>query len=431
MSETTWRLKPGAEKRVLAGHPWVFSSDLAHSPRDLEPGTLVQLHGASGGYMAWGYGHPNSLIAFRVLSLAPPPTHLVTWLGEKLAHAWAWRQRNGLAEFSFRLVHGESDGLPGLVVDRFRLEGHRQAFVVQASTAGMDRLLPEILQAIEVWVKSGGTGLSWQDTGVVVAGDARSRILEGLALNPRFRHKDLTGWGAEGPISFLVQSAAVETEGLTLQCDLLGGQKTGFFFDQRANLRSTAEHLARVWRQARPERVRILDLCCYVGQWGAQLAAVARQEGIRSEVTIVDSSAAALQLAELNVRPFAESCQAVKADVLKDLSAIPVGHYDVVVCDPPAFIKKRKDMPTGIQAYTKLNREAMRRLTPTGTYVSCSCSGLLSEDDFRSALRRAAQQARANLVWVAHGLQGADHPVRFEFPEGQYLKAWLGQALTI
>ena len=238
--------------------------------------------------------------------------------------------------------------------------------------------------------------------------------------------------GALAPARLILQPAWAGAAALEIQADLISGQKTGFFLDQRANIQLAAglvrsQVAARGASPFRARPFRILDLCCYVGQWASQLAAAVSASGVEVEATLVDSSVKALELAGANARAQGASVILEKRDVLETLRALPERHYDAVICDPPAFVKKKKDLPAGLAAYAKLNREAMRRLAPDGCFVSCSCSGLLSDDDFRSALARAAAgNADLDLRFVARGAHAGDHPQLPQFSQGSYLKCWIG-----
>jgi 23S rRNA (cytosine1962-C5)-methyltransferase len=211
--------------------------------------------------------------------------------------------------------------------------------------------------------------------------------------------------------------------------DFMEGQKTGFFLDQRLNVRlawPAVTHLARrCAKEGRP--LRILDLFCYVGQWSVQIADAARTVQARCAVTLADSSASALDFAARNVaRAGNVDVIKKKSDILNEITQYPVGSFDVVICDPPAFIKKKKDHPTGRAAYLKLNREALKRVAPAGLIVSCSCSGLLLESEFEEILSDARRLSSRDVLWLARGGHGEDHPFRAEFPQGRYLKGHVG-----
>ena len=430
-SAHVWHLKKGSEKKFRSGHPWVFSNELAQSPKGVPAGEPIELRDHQGSFLAHGYGHPNSLISFRTLSVRKDDVVGARFLADKLARAARLRGLAGLDGFSHRLCFAEGDGLPGLVIDRFRLvEPHGQVFIVQSSTAGMDRMLPRVLEALEFLVRDehqqDSARDSWDRTAIVVANDSKSRAMEGIAVEPKRLERPLAGFNPEAAL-ISIQSGHEGSPPLEFQVDFIGGQKTGFFLDQRVNVQLASRFVSGLIASGKGRRtLRVLDLCCYVGQWGAQLARLAKAHGIEAEVSCVDASARALQLAVGNVERNGGRAQALKLDVLDELSRVENRAFDVVICDPPAFIKKKKDLPTGSQAYFKMNREAVRKVASGGFFVSCSCSGLFGEEDFRSMLARVAAAYGGEIRWLARGGHSPDHPQRPEFPQGTYLKSWIG-----
>lgn len=430
-----WRLKPGSERKFRSAHPWVFSSELAASPKGTEPGELLELQDARGGFLAYGYGHPNTLIAFRTLSIEETDVIDQNFFLERLREARRLREIAGLLSASHRLCFAEGDFLPGLVIDCFVLAGPQNAlvFVVQSSTAGMDRLLPMVLEALHTLAREAPYGASEganepaKDYAVILANDAKFRAMEGLSINEKSLIKVLSGFDPYAA-KISIASCLADRHPLSFQVDLLDGQKTGFFLDQRLNVQLTAtpvQQLAKTCAIAK-RPLRVLDLFCYVGQWGAQLAQIAKAEGAECEVTLVDASGRALELAAENVAAQGGVALPVKADVLDSFSRFAPGSFDVVVCDPPAFIKKKKDLPTGGAAYFKVNREALKRVRRGGLFVTCSCSGLFDEVEFRAMLAKVAAQYPHAVRWIARGSHSPDHPQRPEFPQGTYLKSWLG-----
>ena len=454
-----WHVKKGAEAKVRRGYPWLFSNELAHSPKEAEPGEPIELRDHADAPIAFGYGHPHSLIAFRALAAGAAPSLglteevLAEFLAKRLLRARELRRALGLDRASHRLCFAEADGLPGLIVDRYRIapavpnaerasipEGAPdQVLAVQVSTAGMDRVLPLVLGALERLVADDAAagGPSWERTAVLLDQGSSSRALEELPVLPKVWQRLPAGpWDGSAPTPILV-APGLTGEPLPFFVDFLGGQKTGFFLDHRLNL-GLASELVAAWLAKRPGgALRILDLFCYVGQWGAVLAREAGRHGAAVEVLAVDASERALELARRNLQAPALGpadgaaagpavrAHTLRADILESLEAVPAG-YDIVVCDPPALAKRRKDLPKAVRAYSKLNREALKRVRPGGLIVTCSCSGLLTEEDFRDALQRAQVQAGRSVQWVVRGSQGLDHPVRAEFPEGRYLKCWMG-----
>jgi 23S rRNA (cytosine1962-C5)-methyltransferase len=315
-----------------------------------------------------------------------------------------------------------------LIIDRYRIAGSpaSQVLVVELSTAGMDRSLPAVLEALAQLVvqEAASSGMPpWSETGVLVDQEGAMRQMEELVLLPKTWHRPLQVEGA----SILTAPGPVG-EPLAFQVNLLEGQKTGFFLDHSANLDLAERLLLAKVRSQQPKRVRILDLFCYAGQWSARLSAALARQGIPCEVTAVDSSQKALDLAKQNIAAHGGAVQPVRMDIVEQLANLEGGGFDVVICDPPALVKRRKDLPKSVRAYQKVNREALRRVTPGGLIFTCSCSGLLDEDGFRDMLGHAAFQAGRGVRWVARGGQGPDHPVSAVFPEGRYLKCWAGIA---
>jgi 23S rRNA (cytosine1962-C5)-methyltransferase len=424
-----WRLRAGADRRFRSGHPWVYSNELQESPKGLEPGAEVLLQDPAGQTIARGYGNPHSLISFRAVSRDANETDALEVEGivRRLMEAARLRAVVGLGEVSHRLCFGEADRLPGLIIDRYVLAGEpvRQLYVVQAHTAGMNRRLSEVFRALESVAATQGPG--WDRTGIVVRNDVAIRKLEGLTEEPSRVERAIAGLSNESLRDASIRLMAAEGAGVVeFRCDLLEGQKTGFFLDQSLDVALAARALGN-WAGASGVRaVKLLDLCSYVGQWSTQLARALRARGLEVEVTVVDASAPALEFARRNVEAQGARVETVRGDVLRDLASMPEGAYDLVICDPPALIKGRKDIPAGTHAYLQLNTQAFRLLRRGGAIVSCSCSALLEESEFMRVLSKAAYRNRRRVRWVARGGQGPDHPVLAEFPEGRYLKAFIG-----
>lgn len=432
---TVWRLRQGADRRIRSGHPWVFSNELDVSPKGHGPGGPVELHDSKGQFLARGYGNPHSLIAFRALSFDAQVENPASfdYLHEKLLTAWRSRRTTGF-KGSFRLCFGESDFLPGLVLDYYLVEkeGQRaQVFAAQFVTAGMDVALNAsdefFKQLVSKAKEKGLTEIPWEGTAVVLRNDVNIRKLEGLTVDAPRVIKSLDGWDLSS-VDILLNSAS--DEGLvTMSCDLFEGQKTGFFLDQTHNI-FLAVQIFKNWANSRQEKtVRIIDLCCYVGHWSAQIAKSLRAQGVDVEITLVDVSEAALAFAKKNVERQGARVIVHEMDVLEGLGQLPTQHYDIVIADPPAFIKAKKDLPTGQHAYLKMNTQAFRMTKKEGFVVSCSCSGLLTEEDFREALRKASLRNQNSARGILRGGHSADHPTLMQFPEGFYLKMYTHQVV--
>lgn len=421
MKTTVWSLAPKSGRRFLQGHPWVFANELAASPKGIAPGAPIELRDEHGKFLARGYGNAQSLIAFRALSRHS--ARLEPWtlseLGERVITAAQYRQSLGLGHFSHRLIFGEADDLPGLVIDRFvDSQGENQVLVVQLLTAGMERLLPNLEEFVDAWVEP-ATHLKMAQTTLVVRRDVGTRKLEGLSLE----EPQMVGKSVHSLENFPAWVERADRHGgLTFQVNLISGQKTGFFFDQAGNLNA----LARILQSSPPpSNFQILDLFCYVGQWGTQLSAMAKELGGIPQIHLVDASAAALKLATQNVQAAGGQATTYELDILEGLASVP--DSDVVICDPPAFIKSKKDLAAGMKGYIKANTMALKKVRPGGWFISCSCSHHLSENDFVEVLRQAENRAGVKVRWLVHGIQAPDHPVRLSFPEGRYLKAWIGR----
>ena len=423
LKTVVWRLSAGLDRRFRGGHPWAYSNEVQGGPKGVEPGAPVELQDAGGKFLARGYGNPNSLIAFRALSRNAEEKEPGSAEGllNRLKAAAALRARTGMTRFSHRWVFGEADYLPGLIIDRYRLEGKPagQVIVIQAHTAGADRwlsILPELLQQL---IQAEGGAPLWSRTSIVIRNDLGVRTLEGLQEEaPRVLKQAEAVNLSQAHI--LVRPAS-GTEPIVFEADLVSGQKTGFFLDQTANV----AQWVGLWTPP-AGKVRILDLCSYVGQWSAQLARAYRQQGREVEVTAVDASATALEFARQNVKAQGAQFTGIKGDVLKDLEALPERSFDIVISDPPALIKGRKAIPAGTRAYLQLNTQVFRLVASGGGVVACSCSSLLEEEVFVQQLSKAAHRNGRQVQWVGRGGQAPDHPALSEFPEGRYLKAFFG-----
>lgn len=428
---TVWRLRQGADKRIRSGHPWVFSNELSQSPKGLIPGTPIELQDSKGQFLARGYGNPHSLIAFRALSFnsqEQQPTGF-DFLQNKILNAWQVRKAAGFRG-SFRLAFGESDYIPGLVLDYYlvRQNGKQaQVFAAQLVTAGMNEALKEaetfFKGLIEKAHAQGLSSFTWQDSAVVIRNDVNIRKLEGLNVEEPKTVKDIEGMDLSD-IEILLNAAG--DDGLiSMSCDLQEGQKTGFFLDQTHNI-YLAVNLFKNWAKTQEKRtIRVLDLCCYVGHWSTQITRALKQLGFDVEVSIVDVSKPALAFAKKNAEREGANVVVHEMDVSEGLTQLAASHYDIVIADPPAFIKSKKDIPIGKHAYVKMNTQAFRVVKKNGFVASCSCSGLLEEEEFRDAIRKAALRNHSEIRSVLRGGHAADHPTLMQFPEGFYLKMYV------
>jgi 23S rRNA (cytosine1962-C5)-methyltransferase len=426
------RLKPKHDRRFRSGHPWVYSNELQESPQGIERGEPLELLDPSGKFLAWGYANPSSLIAFRTVSRDEAETDALgpNGVARRLEKAWQLRQALGFSGVSHRLCFGEADRLPGFIADLYVSSQGGSTLVVQAQTAGADRWTQQWSEVLRSWrgLHRGGS-LDFERLSVIIKNDSSARIREGLAQEPGRWLEQRSG--AEAQTSILIRSADGRNPSpLEFSVDLISGQKTGFFLDQWANIQLTLTRLEDWARITGRQSVRVLDLCCYVGQWSTQLSRFFQARGIATEITLVDASRSALEGAAKNAeRAGASSVQRLEADVLRDLGSLADRSFDCVISDPPALIKGRKDLPTGTHAYLQLHTQAARVLAEQGVWVACSCSGLLTEEAFGETLAKAARRGGRQVSWIARGGQSPDHPVLAEFPEGRYLKSWIGMSL--
>lgn len=428
---TVWRLRTGADKRIRSGHPWVFSNELSVSPKGLPPGSAVELQDAKGGFLARGYGNPHSLIAFRALTFNSQDAQPMgfDFLQEKVLGSWRVRKAAGFRG-SFRLCFGESDYIPGLVLDYYLIEQNgkkAQVFVAQLVTAGMDAALKnseEFFKGLVEKAKAQGfSPFGWEDTAVVIRNDVGIRKLEGMTVDAPKVIKDLADINLEH-VEILL-NAAGDDGVIKMSCDLKEGQKTGFFLDQTHNI-YLAINLFKNWaKEQKTKTIRVLDLCCYVGHWSTQITRALKSLGYEVEIHLVDVSKSALAFAKENAEREGAKVTVHEMDVLEGLANLPSQHFDIVIADPPAFIKAKKDIPTGKAAYVKMNTHAFRLTKKNGFVASCSCSGLLEEEEFRDAIRKASLRNYTEVRSVLRGGHAADHPTLMQFPEGFYLKMYV------
>ncbi len=382
------RLKKNEERRIRAGHLWVYSNevDTAATPlKSFEPGQQVQLLAHNGKSLGNAYVNPNSLICARLVSRDPQYVLDRSLLVHRLKVALSLRERLFDKPY-YRLVYGETDQLPGLVIDRYN-----DICVVQITTAGMEAVKEQVLEALHKVLRPAG---------IVLRADSAVRKLEGLES---YREN----------IGSVPDQVTVEEHGLSFSVSLQQGQKTGWFYDQRMNRARLGNYVSGK---------RVLDVFSYVGAWGLQAAAVGA-----SEVLCVDSSGAAIDSIQANAASnhLADTVSTLQGDAFEALGQLRANQekFDVVVLDPPAFIKRKKDAKAGEQAYHRLNQLGMQVLRKDGILVTASCSQHLSEMQFRKILLQSSRHLDRSLQILERGHQAPDHPVHPAIPETDYLKA--------
>lgn len=378
----TVKLKQKEDRRLLRGHPWVFSNELDRSPHEFTPGELVDVLDYSGRFIGRGYVNPHALIAVRLLTRKQEDLDQA-FFKNKIAVARALRTMLGFGE-SYRAIFSEGDGLPGLIVDKYA-----DTLVVQSSTAGIDGLLNTILDALRE---------EYSPQTIVLRNDSSSREIEGLALEKR-----VVDGSISGPVT-------IEESGLKYKIDVLEGQKTGFFFDQRENRLALRDYV---------RGRRTLDCFCYVGAWALSAA----RHGA-SEIIGLDSSERAIQSATDNAALNGIAVQFQKADVFDELRSLDKQRerFGCIVLDPPAFVKSRAKVREGLKGYKEINLRAMKLLESGGILVTCSCSHHIDQELFREMLIDSAFAAGKQARIVEMRSQARDHPILLAARETQYLK---------
>ena len=367
---------------MLRGHPWVFSNELQEIPAGLAPGEIVDVLDFSGRFVGRGSINPHTLIAVRILTRKREEID-AAFLLRRITAARDLRTRLEFGE-SFRAFYSEGDGLPGLIVDKYS-----DTLAVQSLTAGMERLLDTIITVLrEVY----------SPRAIVLKNDTAAREIEGLE-----RHTRVAFGPVPGPV-------IMEESGLQYKVDVLEGQKTGFFFDQREN------------RLALKELVkgrRTLDCFCYAGAWALNAARFGA-----SEVIGIDSSEKAVTIARENAALNNLSVRFVVGDVFEELRAFEKkgGRFGCIVLDPPAFVKSRAKVREGLKGYKEINLRAMKMLEPGGMLISCSCSHHIDVELFKEMLIDAAYSADRSVRLLEMRSQARDHPIVLAAPETQYLK---------
>jgi 23S rRNA (cytosine1962-C5)-methyltransferase len=381
-------LRAGEDHRVRGGHPWAFSNEILMDAetKALPAGSLVTLRTPGGEPLGVATFNPHSLIATRLISSKPEAVIDALFIGRRLAQAIKLRDRLVGVPY-YRLIHAEADGLPGLIVDRFG-----DALVVQVNSAGMENLMPVLMEALEAELAP---------KTIVFKNDTPVRNLEGLA-----REVVVAKGDAAQSIELLENDAR-------FVADLSGGQKTGWFYDQRDNRR----FMAGLAKDA-----RVLDVFCYSGGFGV----LAAKHGAKS-VLCVDSSQPALDAAAeaAKLNGVADKVAFKKSDAFEALQELAAegAIFDVVICDPPAFVKSRKDLKTGAQGYRKLVRLAAPLVAPGGFLFVASCSHLVDVPLFAEQVRRGLRDAEREGRILRSSGAALDHPVHPGLPETAYLKA--------
>lgn len=387
-----------AQERAKKRHPWVFSNELA-DPKQfqrIEPGTMVDVLDCHGDYIGTGFTNPKSLISVRILSRNREDVIDLSFFRRKIEGALKIREvlygRETSSQGTYRAVFGESDGLPGLVIDRFQ-----GAWVIEPHALGMHMRRNEIMEALREFAGSDA---------IISRTDNRSAQLEGMEIGAELLAGEIPKAGA----------FAVEDE-IRFPIDPLTGQKTGFFFDQRDNRAFFSKWVAGSVKAGR--KIHALDLFCHAGAWG--LGAL---KAGAMKATFVDSSASALETVKSAAKSMGvlDRVTCIEGDALEIMRKMDDRTFNAVALDPPALIPSKKSIPAGSKAYRELNAQAMRIVTNGGVLSSSSCSYHMQEDRFEEMLAKAQGDCGREARVLHRGGLSADHPYLAGMEEGRYLK---------
>jgi len=397
-SEVALELQKDLARHLRAGHPWVFKKALAGAPRGLPAGTVVDVE-EQGRFVARGYYDPHSAISVRILTREPAEAIDAAFWQRRLLRAAAMRAELVRGTTGYRLVHGEADGLPGVVVDRYA-----DFAVLKLYSAGLTPWRGEIVEAVQAAVPE-LRGVYGRDE---IPHDEED---EGAAPLGRVLA------GAEPP-----ERLAIEEHGMRLLVDVRRGQKTGLFLDQRLN--------RRLVRELAPGRAEALNCFSYTGGFSVAAALGGSSHVVSSDL---DKEALALARETFKQNGLDPADHAFAQGDAFDLLALykkQGRRFDLVVCDPPAFAKSQKAVEGALAGYASLNRAALQVLSPGGLLVTCSCSARVSAEQFTEAVKEAAFKLRVELALVTETRQPPDHPVSLQFREGRYLKALVLRRLS-
>ncbi len=374
--------------RILKGHLWIFSNEIQTKLKGFTPGSIVDIFDNKNLFLGRGYINPHSLIAARILTRNIEEIDR-EFIKRRLTDAIEYRKKILSGIETCRIVFSESDLFPGLIIDKYN-----DSIVIQSLTAGVERMLNDIISVVDDLLNP---------VNIVLRNDSLSRKLEGLELKKEFIRGSV-------PLSTIIKE-----KDLFFEIDLLHGQKTGFFLDQREN-RIAFSELVRGGRG--------LDLFCYTGAWGMHLA----KKGC--EVRFIDESKSAIEFCKRNseINGVSKMCEFIVEDVFNYLTDNKE-KYDFIILDPPAFVKSKSKIREAIKGYRALNAMAMRALKKGGLFSTSSCSYHISRETFLEVLRDSAKDSNRYLRIIELRTQARDHPILLQVPETEYLKCFFLEVL--
>lgn len=380
------KLAGNMRHRAVSGHPWVYRTEVDNITGDYEPGDIVEVIDPKGKFLGRGYINPASQILVRILTRDRTEEINIDFFAKRIRAALDYRRRVVSGTDSYRLIFAEADFLPALVVDKFG-----DYLVIQTLALGIDKYKDEIAGILDDLLKPAG---------IYERNDAAVRKLEGLPLKAGF---------LKGPFDPLVE---INENGMVFQVDLAGGQKTGYFLDQREN---------RMALRGIAEGARVLDCFCHTGTFSVYAARYGAKE-----VKGIDIAAPALDLAEKNASKngFSDICTFREGNAFDELRSLERNKekYDLIILDPPAFTKSRRALEGAVRGYKEINLRAMKLLPPGGFLVTCTCSYHMSESSFLDVINDAANDANRRLRLVELRRQSRDHPMLLASAETHYLK---------
>ena len=386
-------LNKNEERRIKFGHPWAFSNEIREVSGDRSVGIGAELYDAAGVFIGVGHYNPHSLIAFRLVSRQREDIDTDDFFEQRISAALAHRLKRYPGLTTFRAVYGESDFLPGLVVDKYG-----DYLSVQLLSAGMDSRRLQIVAALRK---------IFEPKGIIARNDVSVRKLEGL------EEKIELLWGE------IPDTVVMEENDLQFRVNLREGQKTGAFLDQKQNHLLLRDMCAGQ---------NVLDCFCYTGGWAVHAASFGALSvlGVDISTRAVGQASSHAKLNKVSDRVSFEECDAFER--LRSLHQ-EGRRFGVIVMDPPAFVKSRKNIAEATKGYLTINRRALELLEPGGYLITCSCSFHMGREAFRDMLIQAARLAKREVRLVGSHSQAADHPVLLSFPESEYLKCFVLQAV--
>lgn len=429
----TLNLKKNVDGKILLRHPWIIKNWFEKPNESVNPNEVIEVRDAQNQFVSRGYANSLSFFYYRAMTFDSKEKleNKSDFLINRLQELFIQRMSLGYRR-SFRLCFSENDFLPGLTIDRFLSEQNGkyfQIFVIQVTTAGVSSYLTDPIKQFKALVEKLKVekvlDLPWDQSILVLRNDIKIREKEGLPFGPaqvlnNEKAIDLSS------MPVLIDHGYLKSE-IKIQADLMGGQKTGFFLDQNYNLLRVAEIFAEYVKFFKPQKLRIMDICCHLGQWSAYMGILLKQLGVDAEFVLVDVSKEALAKAKATMDSYGIKAITQEVDVMEDEFKIDEKDFDLIIVDPPAFAKAKEHVPNAKSAYQKLNLKAYKGIKKFGFVVSCSCSGAISLEDLKDSVNRAQIKAFRSSKIVAQGGHAPDHPHLFGFPEGYYLKMVMAQ----